>query len=90
METKKSLEAAAIEAYRANSKRRRAQRKAENELGVTAAYPGSSAAEKGGVLALQKPNNAKSVSSLGGATKVFGASRFSIPEFGRYAKRSTR
>lgn len=90
MNTKKSLEAAAVAAYRAGTEQRRARTNAKNNLALTQAYAEQNFTGNGGVATVQKPTNAKSVSSLGGPTKVFGTSRFSIPEFRRYAKRSMR
>jgi hypothetical protein len=90
MTTKKKLEADAVAAYRAGAERRRAQRNLEKVIGVTAQSAVVGANYKVGVVTIKKPANAKPVSSLGGATKVFGRSSFAIPELGHYAKRSTR
>lgn len=87
MNTKKSLEEAAVEAYRAGTQQRRARQHVKNELvKKTAASVRPNVTDNDGVVTVQKPADAKSVSSLGGATKVFGTSRFSIPESRHYAK----
>ncbi|MGG7607791.1 hypothetical protein [Massilia sp. BKSP1R2A-1] len=88
MNTKKLLEEAAVEAYRAGTQQRRARQHVKNELDKISASVRPNVTDNGGVVTVQKPADAKPVSSLGGATKVFGTSRISIPESRHYAKRS--
>ena len=90
MNTKKKLEAEAVAIFRATAERRRAQKNLEKVLSATAQRAMLGVNYKAGVVTIKKPTNAKPVSSLGGATKVFGRSSFAIPELGRYAKRLTR
>lgn len=87
MKTNKSLEKAAVEAYRAGAKSLRARSQVNNKLPETTASVDPNVTTGGGVITVRKPADAKSVSSLGGATKALGTSAFSIPEFKRYAKR---
>lgn len=90
MNTKKKLEAEAVANYRAGAERRRGQRNLEKVISATSQNALVGINYEGGVVTIKKPANAKPVSSLGGATKVFGRSSFAIPELGHYAKRSTR
>lgn len=90
MKTNKSLEKAAVEAYRAGAKSRRANTQVNNKLSKMPGPVDPNITRDGGVITVRKPANAKSASSLGGATKALGTSAFSIPEFKRYAKRSPR
>lgn len=90
MNTKKKLEADAIATYRAGAARRRGKRNLEKVISASTqgAVPGIN--YTAGVVTIKKPANARPVSSLGGATKVFGRSSFAVPELSHYAKRSTR
>lgn len=90
MNTKKKLEAEAIAKYRAGAARRRAQKNLEKALSATAASALVGINYAAGIVTIKKPANAKPVSNMGGATKVFGRSSFAIPEIGHYAKRWTR
>jgi hypothetical protein len=90
MNTKKTLEADAIAAYRAGAARRRGQRNLEKVISATAPTAQAGINYKAGVVTVKKPVNARPVSSLGGPTKVFGQSSFVIPELGHYAKRPAR
>jgi hypothetical protein len=90
MSTKKKLEADAIATYRAGAARRRGKRNLEKVISASAQGDVPGINYTAGVVTIKKPANARPVSSLGGATKVFGRSSFAIPELGRYAKRSAR
>ena len=90
MDTKKKLETDAVAIFRAAAERRRGQRNLQKVISATAQSAVVGVSYKPHVVTIKKPANAKPVSSLGGATKVFGRSSFAIPELGHYAKRSTR
>ena len=90
MTTKKSLEADAVAAFRAGAERRRAQKNLQRVLAQSLSESDVRVNYEAGPLTIRKPVNAKPVSSLGGATKVFGRSSISIPEMTRFVKRSTR
>lgn len=90
MNTKKKLEVEAVAAYRAGAARRRGQKNLEKVLSATVPNAAVGINYTAGVVTIKKPANAKPVSSLGGATKVFGRSSFYIPELVHFAKRSTR
>lgn len=90
MNTKKKLETEAVATYRAGAARRRGQRNLEKVISAAAPSALTGINSQAGVVTVKKPANARPVSSLGGATKVFGRSSFAIPELGHYAKRSTR
>jgi hypothetical protein len=90
MNTKKKLEADAIATYRAGAARRRENRNLDKVVSAAALGAVTAIKYTASVVTVRKPANARSVSSLGGATKVFGRSSFAIPELGRYAKRSPR
>jgi len=90
MKSKKKLEADAVVIFRAAAERRRGQRNLEKVINATAPSTVVGVNYKAGVAAIKKPAGAEPVSSLGGATKVFGRSSFAIPELSHYAKRSRR
>lgn len=90
MKTKKKLEADAVAIFRATAEHRRGQRNLEKVINATASSTLVGVNYKAGVVAIKKPASAEPVSSLGGATKVFGRSSFAIPELNHYAKRSRR
>jgi hypothetical protein len=83
MSDKHTGDASLIVKYKAEAVARRAQRKArdvaETPLAVQAVA---------GVVTVSFTRGAKPISELGGATKVLGQSRISIPEFKPSLKRS--
>lgn len=87
---KKKIEAELIAMYRASAARRREQRNLEKVITATSQGPAADINYAAGIVTIKRPANARSVSSLGGATKVFGRSSFAIPELRLYAKRATR
>lgn len=86
MNTKKSSDTAAVAAYRAGAEQRRARTRARGMLVVASEDLESSVTNGEEIVTLRLPADAKPVRSLGGPTKAFGTSRFSIPEFKRYKK----
>lgn len=90
MNTKKKVEAELIAMYRAGAARRREQRNLEKVITATSQGAAVDINYAAGIVTIKRPANARPISSLGGATKVFGRSSFAIPELRLYAKRSTR
>ena len=67
----------------ADLRSRAAARRADSALSTTVAVLSEGIRRKGGVVTVELSRNAEPITELGGATKVFGASRISIPEFKR-------
>jgi hypothetical protein len=82
MISKRVEEIEQISAYLSRAAERRAKSKLHTSMHESA--PGVVAV--GGTVSVTLAPNAKSISLMGGATKVFGQSKFSIPEYKRRQK----
>lgn len=62
------------------------ERPAKSKLNTSMHESASGVDVVGGTVSVTLAHNAKSISLMGGATKVFGQSKFSIPEYKRRLK----